>query len=339
RHRMCTRDTDSAVDIIVPVSFNFPSLGKLLVLLFVLFAAWFTDVDIAAGDGMALAFNGLFSLFGSINVAVPYLLETLQVPADMFQLFLVTGIVVGRFGAMLAALHIVVLSVLGALALSGAVHVRAAPVLRFFMVTVALLLVLVMSLRAYFSVFVPDPPPREEVLRSIHLMDERVPARVFTEVPATIPEALPGSRVDHILASGTLTVGYRPKNLPCSYISPDGDLVGFDVEMAHVLAQDMGVELEFVPFEFDSLGAMLSSGQLDIAMSCIALLPDRNVYASFSDPYLDLNMALIVKDHEGRFFSDIESMRELEDLTIAMVSTHYYERLLTDRLPDTKFVY
>ncbi|MGB1142697.1 MAG: cation:dicarboxylate symporter family transporter, partial [Halioglobus sp.] len=36
RHRMRTRDTDSAVDIIVPVSFNFPSLGKLLVLLFVL---------------------------------------------------------------------------------------------------------------------------------------------------------------------------------------------------------------------------------------------------------------------------------------------------------------
>ena len=94
------READSAIDIIVPVSFNFPSLGKLLVLLFVLFAAWFTDIELSAGDRMTLAFNGLFSLFGSINVAVPYLLDSLRIPNDMFQLFLVTGIVVGRFGAM-----------------------------------------------------------------------------------------------------------------------------------------------------------------------------------------------------------------------------------------------
>ena len=75
RHQLDGKDVESAIDIIVPVSFNFPSLGKLLVLLFVLFAAWFTDTDLDSGDRLILAFSGLFSLFGSINVAVPYLLE------------------------------------------------------------------------------------------------------------------------------------------------------------------------------------------------------------------------------------------------------------------------
>ena len=135
RHNLDTAESESAVDIIVPVSFNFPSLGKLLVLLFVLFAAWFTDTELNAVDRVSLAFNGLFSLFGSINIAVPYMLDSLHIPADMFQLFLVTGIVVGRFGAMLAALHIIVLSVIGTLALCGRIQLRAANLLRYALIT------------------------------------------------------------------------------------------------------------------------------------------------------------------------------------------------------------
>jgi Na+/H+-dicarboxylate symporter len=329
----------SAVDIIVPVSFNFPSLGKLLVLLFVLFSAWFTDTELSVADQFALAFNGLFSLFGSINVAVPYLLDSLRIPADMFQLFLVTGIVVGRFGAMLAALHIIVLSVIGTLALCGGLRLRAAPIVRYLIISTGCLLVLVLALRTYFQFFVPEPPAREEVLANIQFMDERVPARVSSEVPEASVTQLAGTRLDHILRTGVLQVGYRPNNLPCSYLTPQGDLVGFDVEMAHSLAEDLAVELEFVPFEFDGLGRMLASGQIDMAMSCIASLPDRYAYASFSRSYLELSLALIVLDHERKQFSDIESLRQRENLTIAMVSTQYFAGRIKRLLPDARLVY
>lgn len=339
RHGLRSKETDSAIDIIVPVSFNFPSLGKLLVLLFVLFAAWFTDAELSFAEQFTLAFNGLFSLFGSINVAVPYLLQSLRIPADMFQLFLVTGIVVGRFGAMLAALHIVVLSVIGALALAGQVQLRAAAVVRYLSITSVCLFVLVVGLRAYFMVFVPEPPAREAVLKGIQLMEERVPATVSQQVPEASVTRLAGTRLDHILADGVLQVGYRPNNLPCSFLGPSGDLVGFDVEMAHVLAEDLAVDLQFVPFEFDSLGQMLTSGQIDMAMSCIASLPDRYAYASFSRPYLDLSLAFIVEDHEEDLFSDTRLLRERENLTIAMVSSHYFERRIQHLLPNANFVY
>jgi Na+/H+-dicarboxylate symporter len=339
KHRLDSDESDSAVDIIVPVSFNFPSLGKLLVILFVLFAAWFTDSDLSLSERMSLAFNGLFSLFGSINVAVPYMLESLHIPADMFQLFLVTGIVVGRFGAMLAALHIIVLSVIGALALTGHVTLRTAAISRYLLITAASLFLLVFGLRAYFMVFVPEPPAREAVLTDIHLMEQRVPASVSEIVPEASVTQLAGTRIDHVLRDGLLQVGYRPNNLPCSFITPGGELVGFDVEMAHILAEDLGVELQFVPFEFDRLGRMLASGQLDIAMSCIASLPDRYTYATFSRPYLDLSLAFIVEDHEKKLFDDIENLREREELTIAMVSTHYFERRIRRLLPDARFVY
>ncbi len=338
RHRLESAEAESSIDIIVPVSFNFPSLGKLLVLLFVLFAAWFTDTDLSFGEQVALAFNGLFSLFGSINVAVPYLLDSLQVPADMFQLFLVTGIVVGRFGAMLAALHIIVLSVLGTLALCGRLQVRATPVLRYLAITGVALVALVVSLRAYFTIFVPEAPGRDQVLADIELMEPRVPARVQSMLPEISASRLAGTRLDHILDRGVLRVAYRPNNLPCSFLAPDGQLVGFDVEMAHILAEDLGVALEFTPFDFSDLGRMLASGQADIAMSCIASLPDRYTYASFSRPYLDLTLSVIVRDHERDAFADRAAMRDRKGLRIAMVSTHYFRNRLLDVVPDAEIV-
>ena len=339
RNGLKSSEAESAVDIIVPVSFNFPSLGKLLVLLFVLFAAWFTDTDLDFSDRLSLAFNGLFSLFGSINIAVPYMLDSLRIPADMFQLFLVTGIVVGRFGAMLAALHIIVLSVIGTLALCGRIELRSGPLLRYSFITVSLLFALVLVLRTYFLLFVPEPPPRDQVLTDIQLMERRVPANVASRLPDASVTQLAGTRLDHILNEGVLQVGYRPSNLPCSFLSSPEELVGFDVEMAHILAEDLGVRLEFLPFEFDGLGSMLKSGQIDMAMSCIASLPDRYAYASFSRPYLDLTLAFIVPDHEREEFSDLETLRERSELTIALVSTHYFESRIRRLLPAAEFVY
>lgn len=339
RHGSGGEEAESAVDIIVPVSFNFPSLGKLLVLLFVLFAAWFTDTDLSLADRVALAINGLFSLFGSLNVAVPYLLDSLRVPADMFQLFLVTGIVVGRFGAMLAALHIIVLSVIGTLALTGKLHFNGVAVTRYLIVTGLSLVLLLVGLRTYFTLFVPEPPPRAEVLKTIHMMEPRVSANVRLDMPAPTGQRLSGSRMDHVMASGVLQVGYRPNNLPCSFLTGDGELVGFDVEMAHILAEDLELVLEFVPFEFESLQAMLDSGQIDIAMSCIASLPDRYSRASFSAPYLDLKLGLIVRDHERGDFANLDELRERSELVIAMVGTHYFKPRLLRLMPQASFVY
>lgn len=338
QHGAGGEQAESAVDVLVPVSFNFPSLGKLLVLLFVLFAGWFTDTELVWSDYGFLASAGLLSLFGSINVAVPYMLDALHIPSDMFDLFLVTGIVVGRFGAMLAALHIVALSVIGTLAMVGRLHLSVARFARYLLLSSLSMAMMVILLKAYFQFFVPAPPVREEVLASIELSSRWIPFEVSTRVPEANGARLSGTRIDHILASGVLQVGYRPKNLPCSYITPRDELVGFDVEMAQALAVDLEVQLEFLPFEYDELGAMLSSGEIDVAMSCIASLPDRFAYATFSDPYLELRLGFVALDHERGRFQDIEQLRALPELTVALVSNHYYAERLRYLLPEANIV-
>ncbi len=337
KHHGKDEQVESAVDIIVPVSFNFPSLGKLLVLLFVLFSAWFTDTDIDVADHISLVFNGVFSLFGSINVAVPYLLDSLEIPSDMFQLFLVTGIVVGRFGAMLAALHIVALGIIVTLALAGKLKPEIQPIMRFAVITLLSLFIMVMGLRTYFMVFVPESPDRNQVLSEITLMQKRVESRMLEGVPAPDPERSNGTRIDRILETGVLKVGYRPLNLPCTFITPEGDLVGFDVEMAHMMAQDLGVELEFSSIESQKVGEMLTSGQIDIAMSCIPGLPDMYGEVSFSRSYLGLTLALVVPDHMRDQYSNLEDLRQ-QEITIALVASNYFRTRINQSLPHAKVV-
>jgi Na+/H+-dicarboxylate symporter/ABC-type amino acid transport substrate-binding protein len=358
KQRLPEEEAESAIDVIVPVSFNFPSLGKLLVLLFVLFAAWFTDTQLSALDRTALAFSGLFSLFGSINVAVPYLLDSLRIPNDMFQLFLVTGIVVGRFGAMLAALHIIVISVIGTLAVCGRLELSPRRLGRYLGVSAMSVLLVLLSLKGYFSAFVPKPPARSEVLSAIQPRTTQVPARVLLEAPPLPGEMLYdedappessviefsvtdmrlGRRFDEILERGVIRVGYRPNNLPCTWLNESGVVVGFDADMAHSLARDLDVTLEFVPFRFDTLYSALREGQIDIAMSCIASLPDRYTRATFSPAYLDLRMALIVPDYMRHSINRSDAEANIGKLTIATVSSDYFRERVLKNFPNVDFV-
>ncbi len=330
-------ESSSAIDVIVPVSFNFPSLGKLLVLLFVLFAAWFTDTRLDPAQRLGLAFNGLFSLFGSINVAVPYLLDTLRIPTDMFQLFLVTGVVAGRFGALLAALHIVVVSLVGTLAMCDRLRLSWSALGRYLAVSSLAMLAMLLTLRTYFATFVPDPPSRQAVLAGIQPRMPQVETVVRTEAPAVAPRterAPTGRRFDEILERGVLRVGYRPQNLPCTYLNESVRVLGFDADMANSLALDLGVDLEFVPFEMDALSPALDAAEIDIAMSCLGSLPDRYASAAFSRPYLELTLALVVPDHMRTPLSGSDAAQRLNDLTVALVASHYFVPRLKQIAPD-----
>ena len=70
-----------------------------------LFAGWSSDALVPLREYPRLAATGLLVLFGNVNGAVPFLLDTFRVPADTFQLFLATGIVNARFGTLVAAVH------------------------------------------------------------------------------------------------------------------------------------------------------------------------------------------------------------------------------------------
>ena len=100
-----------------------------------------------------------------------------------------------------------------------------------------------------------------------------------------------------------MRVGYHPDNLPFTYFSETGELIGFDIDMAQLLAREMKVKLEFIPFEFDTMVAQLQAGQFDLIMSGITVTTPRLEKMTYSAPYMKATLAFIVPDHRRNEFA------------------------------------
>ena len=81
--------------------------------------------------------------------------------------------------------------------------------------------------------------------------------------------------LETIEARKVLRVGYLPDALPFAFFNQGGDLVGFDVELAHRLAREMGVSLAFVPVDRERLAEQLAEGYCDLVMSGVVVTTNR----------------------------------------------------------------
>ena len=103
------------VDVLVPTAYSFPSAGTLLGLAFILFAAWFVGTPLDFSQYPVFTVMGALTAFGSMAVAIPFLLNYFNFPVDLFQLYLLGSVVTARFATALAVLHGVVICLLGAI--------------------------------------------------------------------------------------------------------------------------------------------------------------------------------------------------------------------------------
>lgn len=334
RQRDLRRDaTDSYVDVIVPVTFNFPTVGEVLLLLFVMFAAWFVGSPVGAGQYPGLAVTAVLSFFGNATVAIPYLLDTLKLPRDLFQLFLVGGVVIGWFASLLAAMNLLVFSILSVAALTGVAKLRRPRLLAYLGVTALLVVVMVVGLRFYFNRFVENKYTLAEVVKQMHLVREPLPAKILSDAPA--PVHTPGTpRLAEIRARGALRVGFLNDRLPYAFENARGELVGYDVEMAHDLARTLGVKLEFVPLEFGRLAEALDAGWCDIVMSGVVVTPQRAEQMSLASSYRDETLALVVPSYRRKEFRDRATLRELHGLKVAYLEDQYYGARFRESLPN-----
>ncbi|MFW2439667.1 MAG: cation:dicarboxylate symporter family transporter, partial [Arenicellales bacterium] len=116
KHNMDCDDTSSTVDVLVPTAYSFPSTGTLLGLGFILFAAWYVGAPLGVEQYPSFIIMGAFTAFGSMAVAIPFLLDYFNLPADLFQLYLLGSVVTARVATALAALHGFVVTLLVAAA-------------------------------------------------------------------------------------------------------------------------------------------------------------------------------------------------------------------------------
>jgi Na+/H+-dicarboxylate symporter/ABC-type amino acid transport substrate-binding protein len=329
----------STPDVVVPAFYNFPHSAKMLSLSFVLFAAWYSETALTAAEYPRLAAAGIVSLFGSINVAMPFLLDFARVPADTFQLFVATGVVNSRFGTLAGASHMIVLAVVGTYALQGRLRVSGPRVLRYVLVTAGLVLATLGGLRVGLRALGGGSYEGDEVASQMGLLRPASPgATVLAELPA---EPLPrGGRslLDAVRERGCIRIGFIPNQIPYSHTNAKGALVGLDVEMAHQLARDLGVRAEFAPVPREGFLGVLESGRVDVVMSGILVTTERASRAVFSSSYLDEVVAFLVPDHRRADFSDAEWVRAQDGLRLGVPDLPSVADLVRREFPRARIV-
>lgn len=329
----------SAPDVIVPAFYNFPHAAKMLSLSFVLFAAWYSETELGVAEYPRLAAAGIVSLFGSINVAMPFLLDFARVPADTFQLFLATSVLNARFGTLAAAMHMVVLALAGTYAMSGRLRPSAPRVLRYALATAGLTAATLVGVGVALRALGGGTYEGARVAGEMGLL--RPPSEgavVLKELPPAPPPD-PGDGVpllEAVRARGRLRVGFFPRQPPYSHFNARGELVGFDVEMAHALARELGVPVEFAPVPREGLVEALEADRVDVIMAGVLVTTRRAARTVFSAPYLDETLAFLVPDHRRAEFSEAARVRAQEGIRIGVPDLPYVAQLVEREFPRAR---
>jgi polar amino acid transport system substrate-binding protein len=109
---------------------------------------------------------------------------------------------------------------------------------------------------------------------------------------------------------------------------------GSDVDIAKLLAQDMGVEFEIIPTTGSSRIPLLQSGKADLVISSLSITPDRAKAIDFSVPYADLLSVVAAP----KSVVDVKTLEDLDGKKVAVTRGTTQDTDLTQRAKNTQIV-
>lgn len=98
--------------------------------------------------------------------------------------------------------------------------------------------------------------------------------------------------IEGVIKRGVLRVGFAPF-LPWIIQNKDGEYVGFDIDIAKRLAQDLGVTLQLVPTRWTEIIPSLLANKFDIIISGATITLERNLQVNFSNPYHQTDIEIL----------------------------------------------
>jgi polar amino acid transport system substrate-binding protein len=140
--------------------------------------------------------------------------------------------------------------------------------------------------------------------------------------------------LQQVLNTGTLRVGVT-LYAPWATRAPNGDIVGFEVEVAKQLAADMGVKPEILPYDVERLIPALEAGEIDVIAAGLAITPERALHVNFSQPYAESGIALATNSERT---ASVERLGDLNSdrFTVAAVEGSVAIELKQRVLPQAK---
>lgn len=101
----------------------------------------------------------------------------------------------------------------------------------------------------------------------------------------TQPSDTAGDLLGIIQERGEIVVSSDPNYEPQSFLDTDGNLIGFDIDVAKAIAEGLGVDIRFETPDWDAITAGSWAGRWDISVGSMTITTPRKEILSFTQPY------------------------------------------------------
>lgn len=110
----------------------------------------------------------------------------------------------------------------------------------------------------------------------------------------------------------TLIVGLDDTFAPMGFRDNNGDIVGFDIDLANEVGERIGKEMEFQSIDWAMKETELNAGNIDLIWNGYTITDERAEKVAFSTPYMENSQIIVVLED-----SEIQTKEDLERKTVA----------------------
>lgn len=134
---------------------------------------------------------------------------------------------------------------------------------------------------------------------------------------------------EEIKERGQINVGMLVDFPPYGILNEQGEPAGYDADVARLLAEDLGVELNLVPVTGPNRIPYLLSDQVDILVASLGITPERAERVDYSQPYAGIEISVY-----GQTDVEIPDAAALEGKTVGVARASTQDTAITSIAPE-----
>ncbi|QVV67018.1 cation:dicarboxylate symporter family transporter [Synechococcus sp. LA31] len=320
------RDVELPVEVLTPLALVFPDMGRLLSLGFVPFAGWLSGNPLPPSGLPEFLITGLASTFLEGVMAMTFLLNRLGMPADLVQLYVAMDqLAVARLGTLLACMSVISLVLLSTWLSLESPRTCLRRLLRPGLALLSLPLFVGGARLSFDRLPTPGNPLRQQ-LESQRFARAKGAATLLDAAAPALPQA---GRWAAIRQRGTIRYCTQLHDYPMAFVNQRRALVGADVELGLLFAEQMGLEARFLPvtnsqdpeYGVSSADRALMEQRCDMTIALRAPAPERGADLQFSDLQEVFGVSLLLHSERLRDQRSWQDLRQQEGLRLGLPTT------------------
>ena len=121
--------------------------------------------------------------------------------------------------------------------------------------------------------------------------------------------------LDDLVSRGVFVLGLDDSFPPLGFRNADGEIVGYDIDLAKEVAKRLGVDFKAQPIDWGAKEMELNTGKIDCIWNGFTMTKEREEALAFTKPYLKNAQVLVVRNDSG-----VTSLKDMAGKTIALQS-------------------